>query len=449
MAPASADTFLPRALTACRRLFAPRGAVAFTLGAFLARLPAGMFTVSAVLMISDVRGSYALAGAVTAAGLVATVLLAPMVARLVDRHGQARIALPATCLAVCGSLTLVVCVRYGAPDWTLFVSCAATAATPNSSAMARVRWAHLHEGDSAALHTAGAFEQGVDELSFMSGPVLAAYLSTAVFPELGTLTAALLLLGGTLLFTLQRRTEPPVRRNDTVPAQRRAPNSVGRARVGRAAPRHARPRGGDTSLRLPGILPLLVIFLATGALFGSMEVVTLAYADTQGHRTAPGTVLACQALGSCAAGLYFGMARPRGSRHRRFLLCVAAVTGLILLPSPDVAAGGSLLLLAAALLLAGMGTAPTMVAGMTLVQRSVPAARLNEGMTLAVTALLCGNATGAAAKEAAGPVSYLLPPAAAALATLAAAVGNARTSHRPAEGAPAHAREDAAARLRG
>ena len=53
-----------------------------------------------------------------------------MIARLIDRHGQARVALPATLVAVLGGLSLILCVRAGAPDWTLFAAYAATATTP-------------------------------------------------------------------------------------------------------------------------------------------------------------------------------------------------------------------------------------------------------------------------------------------------------------------------------
>ena len=43
----------------------------------LARLPMGMFALSAIVMIAGSRGSYALAGAVTATGLAATAVVAP------------------------------------------------------------------------------------------------------------------------------------------------------------------------------------------------------------------------------------------------------------------------------------------------------------------------------------------------------------------------------------
>ena len=73
--------------TPYRRLFALPGTRAFTLGNLVARLPMGMFSVSAVIMIAGTRGSYALAGAVTATGLAATAVVAPWTARLVDRYG--------------------------------------------------------------------------------------------------------------------------------------------------------------------------------------------------------------------------------------------------------------------------------------------------------------------------------------------------------------------------
>ncbi|MGW5776011.1 MFS transporter [Streptomyces sp. NPDC003863] len=341
------------------RLFAHPGTRAFTVGSLIARLPMGMFGVSAVIMIAAAYGSYALAGAVTATGLAVGSVTGPLIARLVDRYGQARIAVPATAYAVLGHLVLLLCVHERTPAWALFLTTAVTATTPNTGGMSRARWAHLFRDDPDALHTANAFEQAVDELCYMLGPVLAAVLCSALFPEAGTLTAALLFLSGVLILSAQRSTEPPV------------------------APRTA----AGSPLRVPGMAPLLAVFLATGAVFGSMEVVTLAYVDGP----VAGPVLALQAAGSCAAGLLYGHAR----RTARLRTCLAAMAVLMAMPLLG-ASTGSLLALAAGLLLAGMATAPTMVTGMGLIQRLVPAAQLNEGMALAVTALLAGIATGSA-----------------------------------------------------
>ncbi|MET9801308.1 MFS transporter [Streptomyces sp. NPDC006368] len=381
------------------RLFALPGTRAFTLGNLIGRLPMGMFSVSAVIMIAGAYGSYALAGAVTATGLAATAVVAPFIARLVDRYGQARVAVPATLVAALGSLALLLCVHLHAPAWTLFAAYAATATTPNTGGMSRARWAHLYRDDPGAVHTANAFEQAVDELCFMFGPVLAAFLCAALFPEAGTLTGAVLMVTGVLVFAAQRATEPPVT-----------------ARTARRA---------RTPLRTPGMPALLAVFLATGAVFGAMEVVTLAFVGGP----VAGAVLALQAAGSCAAGLVYGSVRPAGG-VRRLAGCLAAMTALMALPL--LAAGtGSLLALAGALLLAGMATAPTMVTGMTLVQRLTPPDQLNEGMTLAVTALLGGIAAGSASggwtvEHAGAAAGYAVPVAAAALALVLAAAGTTK-----------------------
>ncbi|MGW4873077.1 MFS transporter [Streptomyces chartreusis] len=394
------------------RLFARPGTRAFTLANLLARLPMGMFSVSAVVMIAGTRGSYALAGAVTATGLAATALVAPWTARLVDRYGQARVAVPATLVAALGSLALLLCVHYDAPAWTLFAAYAATATTPNTGGMSRARWAHLLEGDPDALHTANSFEQAADELCFMLGPVLAAFLCGAFFPEAGTLVGVVLLVTGVLAFAAQRSTEPP-------PSGRTAAGAPSPSdRTTTAAP-------SPSPLRSPGMPPLLAVCLALGAVFGSTEVVTIAFADAQGHRTAAGVVLALQAGGSCAAGLLYGRVRFAGPAEERYPWCVAAMTALLILPLLAASLTGSLLLLSATLLVAGMATAPTMITNMTLVQRRTPDGRLNEGMTLAVTALLggiaCGSAAGGWVVEHLTPTAgYGVPVTAATVALLVA-----------------------------
>ncbi len=432
-------------LTPYRRLFALPGTRAFTLGNLVARLPMGMFSVSAVVMIAGARGSYALAGAVTATGLATTAVVAPWTARLVDRHGQARVAVPATAFALLGATGLVACVRFGAPDWTLFAAYAATATTPNTGGMSRARWAHLLEGDAAALHTANSFEQAVDELCFMLGPVLAAFLCGTVAPEAGMLVGSALLMTGVLLFTAQRSTQPPTR---PVTAS-------------------------GSPVLAPGMPPLLLSFLATGAVFGAMEVATIAFADERGHRSAAGVVLALQAAGSCVAGLIFGALRrgapspgrttpadraagPAGYVEpfdaealaaRRYAVCVGAMAVLLTLPLLAVRLTGSLTVLAGALLVAGMATAPTMVTGMTLVQRRTPEGRLNEGMTLAVTGLLGGIAGGSAAggwmvERWSPAAAYTVPVVAATtalvIAALAARTGTARRRELRLEAAPAN-----------
>lgn len=115
------------------------------------------------------------------------------------------------------------------------------------------------------------------------------------------------------------------------------------------------------------------------------------------------------------------------------------MTFLMTGPLLAASATGSLLAVACTLLVAGAATAPTMVTGMTLVQRITPDGQLNEGMTLAVTALLGGIATGSATggwvvERLGATAGYAVPTSAAALALLLCAItrrGRALAPGRP------------------
>ncbi len=388
-------------MNAYRSLFAAPGAAAFTAGNLIARLPMGMFGVSAVTMIVAVYGSYALAGAVTATGLAATAVAGPWTARLADRFGQARVTVPTAAIAAAGSLALALCVRLHQPPWTLFAAYAVTATTPNTGGMSRARWAHLHRDDPAARHTANSFEQAADEVCFMLGPVVAVWLCTWLSPEAGTVTGAVLLLTGALLFAAQRRTQPPV---DAAASAARVP------------------------LRPPrGMGPPLAAFLCTGVVFGALQVAAIAFTDRAGERGAAGVVLGLQAAGSGAAGMLYGLLRPRRSPRARFTAGLAGMAAVLPLPfAAALLGGGHLPLMAAALLTAGVATAPAMVGGMSLVQARMPPSRLHEGMSLAVTAILAGIAGGQAlggwTVDRLGPAAAFAIPVAGGLLALPAAL---------------------------
>ncbi|MFD5436759.1 MFS transporter [Kitasatospora sp. NPDC127067] len=419
----------PRAvLTSYRRLFAAPGAVAFTLTGLLGRLALSMNGVALVVLLSERRGSYGLAGAVSAAGLVAGAVGMPLIGRLVDRYGQARVTVPAALYNAVPLTGLLLCVRLGAPEWTLLLCSAAGSAAPNLGGMARSRWAHLYRDDPAARHLANSFEQALDELCFMAGPVLAMLLCTTLAPEAGLITAGTLGATGALLFAAQRRTEPPL---PPAPAQGREP----------AGPRHGSP------LRVPGLRVLVLTFLATGTVFGATEITTVAYADALGHKASAGLLLALFAAGSCVAGLLFGLLTPRRAPGTRFLLGATAMASVLLLPLAAGLGGAGLGLLGTALFAAGTATAPTMVTGMTLVQELLPQRQFNEGMAMAVSGIVVGISAGAAlagtvAERAAPGTGYLLPAAAAGLALLIALAGRRHLTARgaaaaaPPEGAP-------------
>ncbi|WP_409456893.1 MFS transporter, partial [Pseudomonas sp.] len=95
-----------------RELFQVPGAKGFTLAGLLARLPLPMTGIGIITMLSQLRGSYALAGAVSASFVLSYALLSPQTSRWVDRVGQRRVLPLATGISLLGLLRLL-----AAPWW--------------------------------------------------------------------------------------------------------------------------------------------------------------------------------------------------------------------------------------------------------------------------------------------------------------------------------------------
>ncbi|MFG2097824.1 MFS transporter [Streptomyces sp. NPDC048612] len=390
-----------------RAIFGRPGTMSFSAAGLLGRMPLSMMGIGIVTMVSQLTGRYGLAGALSAALALSAAVLGPQISRLVDRHGQSRVLRPATLVSVTAVAGLLLSAQQRWPDWTLFVFAACAGCVPSVGSMIRARWAEIYRGSPRELHAAYSWESIVDEMCFIVGPILSIGLSTAWFPEAGPLLAAGFLAAGVFWLTAQRATEP-------VPH-----------------PREQHARG--SALRSRGLQVLVVTFVATGAIFGAIDVVTVAFAEEAGHKAAASLVLAVYALGSCLAGAVFGLLRLTGHPSRRWVVGVCAMA-VSMVPLQLVS---SVPLLAVALFVAGLSVAPTMVTTMALIEEHVPRSQLTEGMTWTSTGLAVGVALGSSAAgwvvDAAGAArGYLVPAAAGLLATLVAFAGYRRLLPRPA-----------------
>jgi MFS family permease len=343
----------------------PNGAFAFSASGLVARLPMSMLGISIVLAVSAESGSYGRAGLVAAAALLAQAASAPFQARLADQFGQGRMLRPV--LALHGlSLGLFIVLLGSGPLAGLLVSAGLAGATlPSFGAMVRARWARLYSG-LPLLHTAYALESVLDEVVFVLGPVIATILATSVHPASGLACTLLLTVGGGLLFAAQRSTEPP-----------------------------AQPRTRHVAAdRLPvaSLAWIVLTFALMGGIFGSVEVVTVAFTEAAGVIEASGPLLAIYAFGSLVSGLVVGAARVRSGPRRRFVVG-QALMAVTLLPLPIV---GPVVVLAAVLFAAGLAISPTLIAGFSLVEAVAPPSRLTEGFAWISTALNIGVSAGAA-----------------------------------------------------
>ncbi|MFJ6796932.1 MFS transporter [Streptomyces sp. NPDC091268] len=392
-----------------RAIFSAPGSRGFSAAGLIGRMPLSMVGVGILTMVSELTGRYALAGALTATLALSAAVVGPQVSRLVDQYGQRRVLRPATLLAVAAVAGLLLSAAGGAPDWTLFVFAALAGCVPSVGSMIRARWTAIYRDSPRELHTAYSLESVLDEVCFIFGPILAIGLSTTWFPEAGPLVAAVCLLVGVWWLTAQRATEP-------------APH----------------PRDGQndatSALRSPGLQVLVATFVATGAIFGSIDVVTLAFAEEHGHKAAASFILAIWAAGSCLAGIVFGLLHLKGKPEGRWVLgiCAMAVSMIPLLLA------GNLPFLAVALFVSGLAIAPTMITTMALIEAHVPRAKLTEGMTWISTGLAVGVALGSSAAgwviDSAGAKSGYVVSISAGAAAAAVAFAGYRRLTRPAQG---------------
>src|ERR687883_1944801 len=86
------------------------------LASVIGRLPISMAPLAAVLLVQQVRGSYAVAGLVTGAYALGATLGTPALGRLVDRFGQPRIIGPAGVVSALLLAGLALATTGGAPD---------------------------------------------------------------------------------------------------------------------------------------------------------------------------------------------------------------------------------------------------------------------------------------------------------------------------------------------
>jgi len=354
--------------TTYRALFQAKGAKGFVLAGLLARIPLPMTGIGIITLLSQIRGSYGLAGAVAATFVLTYALLSPQVSRLVDRFGQRRVLPAAAGLSVLGILLLLACSYWQTADWALFAGAALAGCMPSMSAMVRARWTAIYRG-KPQLQTAFSLETVLDEVSFIAGPPISVGLSVAVVPQAGPLAAAVLLAIGALALAVQVSTEPPVRADADM------------------------EQGSVSIFSLADVRLLTLLMVAMGVIVGTVDIVSVAFAELMGMPAAASFVLSCYAIGSCVAGLVFG-ALKLDTPLRKLLLVGGLATAATTLP---LLLAGNIIGLAAAVLVAGLFFAPTMIVAMSLVERIVPHNKLTEGMTWLLAGLNVGVAGGAAA----------------------------------------------------
>jgi MFS family permease len=385
------------------------GAPRLFASALVARLPQGMAPLAVLLLVRGATQSYAAAGAAVGASAFATAACAPLLGRLVDARGRRRVLLPLAGGQAVLYVLLVVAAQSNAGAAMLIVLAGiAGALLPPVAPVVRVLLGEMFD-DPNARDTAYALEAVVQEVLWITGPLVVALVVAFASAAVAVGLLGAVSLGGTLLFL----------RSPWLRSER------DRAGAGRPA--------RTPALASPELRALLGPIALTGAGLGAIEVGLPSLALHAGSRPASGLFLALWSVGSMIGGLWYGARAWRSplSRRYRMLLGLAVLCTAPLIAARSIAAG------VVCSLLAGLTIAPMFSCQYALVGRAVTVGSETEAFTWVSAALIGGLAAGSAIAGAVigpGGVSapFLVSCGATALAALLAVGLRAPSARRPA-----------------
>lgn len=380
-----------------RRVLAQPGVASLSAVALLARIPVvGAGVVLTLHVVLTLRHGYAAAGLLAAAATVSAAAGAPLLGRLVDRHGLR----PVLALSTgCEGLFWVSAPWLPYPALLAAALVAGLGALPVFSVVRQSLAALVPQQQRRAAY---ALDSMSVELSYMAGPPVGVLIATQV-----STGAALLAEGGamTLAGAAFYLLDPLVRATDgqgTVPPRR--------------------------SWLTPRLVAVLVASAAsTLAVYGA-EVAVVATLQRAGEVAATGLVFLAWGLASLVGGFVFGAVR-RGVPA----VPLAALLGLATVP---IGIAGHWPALCLAILPAGLACAPSIAAAADAVSRLAPERVRGEAMGLHGSALTVGAALGAplagAVVDASGPArGFVVAGLAAVLLALLAAAVQCRVARRP------------------
>src|SRR5579862_8843049 len=183
-----------------RPVFSVPGSPALIASALLARLPLGMTSLSFLLLVRGTHHSYAVAGVTVGANAFASAAGAPVQGRLVDRFGRARVLAPSALAQALVLITFVLASTAHAGGVILVVLAAlAGALMPPVSPTARALLREVFP-EPSLLDTAYALDSVLQEVVWITGPLLVALIVAASSPKIAVLVVAAVCVCGTLVF---------------------------------------------------------------------------------------------------------------------------------------------------------------------------------------------------------------------------------------------------------
>jgi len=359
-------------------LFRLPGALKFSIPGLIARMPISMDSLALIFIVVAVSDSYAIAGALSATASIVIALATPHWSRVADRIGQSAMLVRVIPIKVFAFCVFTVLVLNETPVWTWFVAIIITEAfSVNTGGLVRRRWLHVlspdktttaeDEQDRHIVNTAYSFEALMDEVVFILGPIIVTACATAIAPAAGIISGIIFLAIGVPLFVMQKDTEPPANPKREVDPH---PAVIRNKRVQAV------------------VLPTTLL----GGFFGSIAIVTVAFAEARGQAALSGVLLAIWAAGSAVAAILNGVIKWRLTSATRFLIFLFALT-ILSIPMLFV---HSITWLAVALFFNGFAIAPLVINAYGVAEGAVPPDQITETLTWVVAGMPMGGALASA-----------------------------------------------------
>jgi MFS family permease len=359
-------------------LFRTPGGLRFSIPGLIARMPISMDSLALIFIVVAVSDSYAIAGALSATASVVIAFATPHWSRVADRIGQSAMLVRVIPVKVFAFCVFTVLVLNETPVWSWFVAIIITEAfSVNTGGLVRRRWLHVlspdkstteeDEQDRHVVNTAYSFEALMDEVVFILGPIIVTACATTIAPAAGIISGIIFLAVGVPLFVMQKDTEPPANPKREVDPH---PAVIRNKRVQAV------------------VLPTTLL----GGFFGSIAIVTVAFAEARDQAALSGVLLAIWAAGSAVAAIMNGVIKWRLTSATRFLIFLLALT-ILSIPMLFV---HSITWLAVALFFNGFAIAPLVVNAYGVAEGAVPPEQITETLTWVVAGMPMGGALASA-----------------------------------------------------
>ena len=323
-----------------------------------ARLPSGMLSLSILLHVERVHGSYAAAGLVLATISIGQAVSGPLTSRWMGAWGMRRVL--TLTLVVCSAAVFVLALVPLSVPAMMAVALVAGLSTPPIQPAVRTIYPKIV--NSRQLTPLFSLDASAQEIIWVAGPVVATFVATQIATSAAILLCGVMLVIGGIWFI--------------------ASPEVGRVRI----PRSKRTFG--VVLKKPTVLLTTVVgFLLVGSC-AAVEAGVVAVFGHDGPQA--GIVLAIWSIGSLVGGLALGHVPISPWSLARRMALVFVGTGLAIIMVDD------FWWLSITLLISGIGLAPALAVIFASVSSSVKFSDTAEAYGWVGTGQLIGAAIGSA-----------------------------------------------------